>query len=294
MSERLIGAHVSMVGGVDQALERAKDLGCNTMQVFSGSPRVWARPKLSALDADKITSKSKELGVSPIITHAIYLVNLASPNSELVKKSAKILEYDLQFDSLIKGGGVVVHLGSHLGKGWLAVREQIVRQIKQVLANTPSDSTFLIENSAGQKGKVGSDLTEIRWLLDQLKSKRVGWCFDTCHAYAAGLGLGSKVSQPLPKKMADDFDQLAIEEITLLGLWSSLKVVHVNDSRDEFGSGRDRHANLGEGQIPPQDFKYFLNYAKVKKLPLILEVPGFDKNGPDRRNVELLKKMVGV
>jgi len=292
---RKIGAHVSASGGLFKAIERANEIGANCAQIFSGSPRVWNRKELTLFDTKKMFSKMNELAVNPVFTHSLYLVNLASDKPELVRKSFEALKYDLEFDSLIKGSGIIVHLGSHQGRGWVASREQVAMQITNLLKATPADSTFLIENSAGQNGKLCSDLSEINWLFSRVaelfgvtgfgpgESSRLGWCFDTCHAHAAGYSLGT-TSRSLTSKHA-------IEEITDLKLWKTLKCIHVNDSRDDFDSGRDRHENLGEGNIPTEDLKYFVNYKEVKETPLLLEVPGFDKNGPDAKNIEYLKKL---
>ncbi len=280
---RKIGGHVSAAGGIDKAIERAQAIGANCVQVFSGSPRVWAKPPLEKLDAKLIEAKQAELGVAPIVTHAIYLTNLASDNPELVKKSIDVLKYDLKFDALVKGAGVVVHLGSHQGRGWDAVKDQVVASIIEILAGTPADSHLLIENAAGQNGKICGNLGEIRWLMDEVKSPRLGWCFDTCHGWAAGLALG---------EVNSNGGMTAIEEIDTWHLWDELTVIHVNDSRDPFASGRDRHANLGDGEIPSADFKYFLNYSKLKDKPLILEVPGIKDEGPDAENIARLKKLV--
>lgn len=283
---RLLGAHVSASGGVEKAVERAATIGCNCVQVFSGSPRVWARPSISKIDTKQIYSNQQKMGVKPIFTHALYLVNLASDNPELLAKSNTALRFDLAFDSLVKGAGVIVHLGSHQGRGWTAAREQVAEQIADILDHTPADSTFLIENSAGQQGKLCSDLPDIKWLMDVLQSPRLGWCFDTCHAFAAGYSLGSNVQ-------AGRQSQTAIAAISELELWSTLKIIHVNDSRDPFGSGRDRHANLGDGEIPSEDLRFFLTQPEVSTVPLVLEVPGIDGEGPDAENVRRLQALVG-
>ncbi len=326
MTNRKIGAHVSAAGGHFKAVERVAEIGCNTLQIFSGSPRVWAKPKLEAIDTVKFFSTQKMLKVNQVITHALYLINLASDKPENVQKSINALIYELTFDSLIKGAGVVVHLGSHTGRGWEAVKDQVATAVSTILEKTPEDSTFLIENSAGQNGKLCSDLNEIRWLLDQVNSPRLGWCIDTCHAHAAGFVLSPTSSFPsfsvrrsnLNEVLTNDQDEISRakgeegktsgsknenmtngergkvldQEITKLDLWSTLHCIHVNDSKDEFDSGRDRHANLGEGNIPMEDFKHFLNLEQVQNIPLILEVPGFDNEGPDKQNVDILKKLV--
>lgn len=283
---REIGGHVSAAGGVELAIERAVAIGGNAVQIFSGSPRVWARPDIAKFDKEKISSKRKELGVKSIFTHSLYLVNLASDNPELVRKSMDALAFDLRFDAHLNGNGVVVHVGSHKGNGWETVRDQVLKQIKQLVDEAPAGCHFLIENAASQNGKIGGTLEEVCWLIDELKSEKVGWCFDTCHAHAAGYGLGK--SQPDTTGQ----ERTAAEEIEKLGLWSSLRCIHVNDSRDLFASGRDRHDNLGTGLIPPTDMEYFLNLPQVEKIPLILEVPGIEGNGPDLENVQRLKNLV--
>ncbi len=287
---RKVGAHVSIAGGLVKGLERAKQLGCNCLQIFSGSPRVWAKADLEEREIEKFNRQQKELELSPVITHAIYLVNLASDKESLVEKSIKTLKYDLRLDAAIGGGGVVVHLGSHQGRGWEASRDQLVVSLQQILQDTPEKSQFLIENSAGQKGKIGSDLEEIHWLLSQVDSKRLGWCFDTCHAFTAGYSLGEKQQQS-PQKKRNQRQGTLVEEIERLELWSSLKCVHVNDSKGSFGSGQDKHANLGEGELEPEDLRYLLNRPQLEKVPLILEVPG-QEGFPDRENVERLKDLL--
>jgi deoxyribonuclease-4 len=291
MLTRKIGGHVSAAGGVDKALERAKAIGANCVQVFSGSPRVWARPKLENFDAAKITSKKQELDVQPIFTHALYLLNLASDNPELTKKSTDAISYDLKFDAHIGGAGVVVHVGSHQGRGWAAVRDQVAKLIGETLASSPPNSKFLIENAASQNGKIGGDLEEIRWLLDEVSSEQLGWCFDTCHGFAGGYTLG-KTPDKHPAEPENAEKYTALEEIERLQLWDELYCIHVNDSRDPFGSGRDRHDNIGDGLIPIEDLKYFLNHNLINDKPLILEVPGVEKEGPDAENIQRVQKLV--
>ena len=271
-----IGAHVSAAGGIENTPKRAADIGCNSIQLFSGSPRVWKKPDLAKHDVSKLFSEMEKYNVLSVFTHAIYLVNLASDKPELIEKSLTTLKYDMAFDALVKGSGVIVHLGSHQGRGWENDRDQVAAHIKDIINSSPKEATFLIENSAGQKGKLCSDLNEIRWLLDEINSPQLGWCFDTCHGFTAGYELNG----------------LVIDVISDLDLWSTLKCIHVNDSRDEFDSGRDRHANLGEGNIPEEDLKYFLNHERVKPIPLLLEVPGAEKKGPDAKNVKILKDIL--
>lgn len=309
----IIGAHVSAAGGIENAPARAAGIGCNAVQIFTSSPRTWQPASPDNINDQGFLAACKQYGIVASVIHTIYLVNLASDKSELVDKSKRILLADLKIASKLHSVGVVVHLGSHQGRGYQAMRQQLVEQLTEILEQTPDNSMLLIENSAGQKGKIASDLEEIKDLIDSVGSQRLGWCLDTCHAHAGGyalatshrlqatsqtvsLGSGSGLepepsTQPVAGSLFDDepMPKNIFSEIDRLNLWQSLKCVHVNDSRDPFDSGRDRHANLGQGMIAPDDLISFVNHPQIKSLPLILEVPGADGKGPDKENVETLK-----
>lgn len=277
--KRRIGAHVSIAKGLIEAVHSMEHMGGNCIQIFSGSPRVWARKPIASFSFDSYKEYVEKQDFGPTIIHALYLVNLASENPDLLKKSIDTLKYDMQFNAGISGGGVVVHLGSHQGRGFENVFPQLVKSIEEIIKGSPKNSVFLIENSAGQSGKLCSNLSEIRKLFDALSvyvsSNQLGWCLDTCHAYAAGY----------------DLDSIE-EEIETYHLWETLKVVHLNDSRDPFESGRDRHDNIGKGNIGKERLQRFLNNSKFLKIPLILEVPGFDGNGPDKENIDIVKSLI--
>lgn len=277
--KRRIGAHLSMAKGLLEAVQTMEGMGGNCLQIFSGSPRVWARKPIDAFPYEEYNQYVVSKDFGPTVIHALYLVNLASENPELVKKSIDVLRYDMQFNARMHGVGVVVHLGSHQGRGFDASVDMLVSNIEKVLKDSPKESTFLIENSAGQHGKLCSDLHEIRILFDRLhsyvESGQMGWCFDTCHAFAAGYDL-----------------EVVEESITKENLWNELKVIHLNDSRDPFNSGRDRHDNIGEGKIGKEVMRTFLHNPKFSHLPCILEVPGFDGSGPDKQNVDIVLNML--
>lgn len=280
--KKLFGAHVSTAGGLHLAMERAHAIGANCAQIFSGSPRSWQRLPVAKVATEKLFSEREKYGVEEIYIHSLYLTNLATENPELVTKSVKAVAYDLSYASHIKASGVILHVGSHQGRGWESVRDQIAELIKTILAQTPDDSTLLIENSAGQKGKVNSELAEIRWLFDQVNSSRLGWCMDTCHAFSAGYGF----TKSEPGK------GLLVDEIEKYNLWSGLKAIHVNGSQGKLGGGLDRHANLGTGELSLEALKTLLTDKRISHLPLLLEVPGLDGTGPDQPNLDILKKLV--
>jgi len=290
-AQRKIGAHVSAAGGHYKALQRAAEIGSNCVQLFSGSPRVWKKPALESIDVDKINSERKKLSVEPIFTHSLYLVNLASDKPEILQKSIDSVLYELQFDALISGAGVVVHIGSHQGRGFAAVESQLVETLAHILERAPKNSRLLIENAASRNGKIGGELTEIARLLNALETRgsfvsqgRIGWCLDTCHAHASGYVIAA---EPRGEHLS------AVAQITELDLWPSLCCIHANDSKDTCGSYRDRHENMGEGTIPPADFRAFFARPEVAHIPIITEAPGFDGNGPDRENIKRLWERVG-
>jgi deoxyribonuclease-4 len=279
MKTRRIGAHLSVAGGLIPAAENMISMGGNCLQIFSGSPRGWARKPFDPEKVSAYNAFCKEHDFGPTVIHALYLVNLAADRADLVKNSIDGIIYDLKYSSALNGAGVVVHVGSHLGKGYDAVFEQVIKHIKHILDETPANSMFLIENSAGQEGKLFSKFEDIQRafleLSSYVKSGRLGWCFDTCHGHAAGYDL----------KTID-------KEMQKYGLLEHLKVIHFNDSRDEFDSGRDRHENIGEGKIGKEEMKIVATNPAFAHVPLVIEVPGFDGNGPDAKNIAIIKGML--
>lgn len=282
---RKVGAHVSTSGGLDKAVARVVEIGGNVVQIFSSSPRMWLG-QLPAEDVvESFVKQAKESGVRETFIHAKYLVNLASPKEELIEKSLGSLKHDMKVGEMIGAVGVVVHLGSHLGAGFEAVKDQLVKHIKEVISSNSGKTEFIVENSAGQKGKIASQLSEIRFLLESVGSSRLSWCLDSCHAWAAGYTLGKGSGNSL-------IESDIVEEAEKLGILGQLRVIHLNDSRDKFDSGRDRHDNLGEGLMGKGALVEYVNHPKLNHLPIVLEVPGFDKKGPDKKNLDILKSWI--
>jgi deoxyribonuclease-4 len=232
----------------------------------------------------KFKSLAKQDDVRPIFIHAKYLINLASDREDLVNKSMASLKYDLAVANLIGARGTIVHLGSHQGRGFDAVKEGLTRSISSILQDTEGPSELIIENSAGQQGKICSRLSEIKYLLGAVNSARLTWCLDTCHAFNAGYSLGVSSETTL---IQNDI----VTEAQKHKILDRLVCLHVNDSRDDFASGHDRHANLGQGKLGSLLEKY-VNHPELKDLPMIIETPGFDGNGPDKKNLDILKSLV--
>lgn len=276
-NSRKIGAHVSTAGGLTKAVDNTLSIGGNCLQIFAGSPRTWARPPFNPVQVNSFITKITENNLGPVFIHALYLVNLASDNPDLLHKSVLSLISDLNNGESIMSSGVIVHLGSHQGRGFDIVSGQVIALINQILRETRG-TPFIIENSAGQNGKIGN-LSEIRYLIDEIQSDRLKICLDTAHLFEAGFDLReSSIVEKL------------IEELDTLGLLSDLVCLHLNDSKTALNSKHDQHENLGAGQIGLQGLANFVNHPKLNHLPLILEVPG--ENGfPDSKQMDLAKSL---
>lgn len=287
-----IGAHVSIAGGFSQAIDRIVAIGGTCMQIFSASPRGWNMPTLSSDERALFNKKRAEYGIDPIFFHASYLINLAD-DGETGKKSKQILIAEMNLQPHIGIKGSVVHLGSYKKKKKniqstelfpQAEKEThlfdiLIQNIQDVLEQTPPDSSILIENAGVRK--IGQTIEEIADIIKTIKSDRLKICLDTCHLHAAGYDLKTKEGF---RSFFDQFD-------SLIGL-SKLELIHINDSKDTFGSLRDRHENIGQGNVGTTVFSQLVNDPLTKDIPFILETPGFDGKGPDKKNVEIVKSYV--
>lgn len=276
----IIGAHVDSSGGLHHAFERAKAMGADAIQVHPTPPGFWGSPKL---DEDRIATFKKaaaEHGRPPFYFHAVYLINLAGDDPKMRQRSESTLAGYLRAADELGINGVIFHTGSHKGAGFDSRLPQILEHLKNVLERAnPKQAKLLIENNAGLGGCVGARFEEIATMLAGLDDQRVSVCFDTCHAFASGYDERDPASV---KKTIDELDRV-------VGL-ERVDVVHCNDSVTGLGSNRDRHANIGHGQIGEQGFRALLHEPRLAKVPFILEVPG-DGGGPDAQQVEVLRRL---
>ena len=273
-----IGAHVSTAGGLDKAIDRAVELGAETIQCFCSSPQGWAFKPVPEKQTADFRQKAKEAGVWPVFLHGIYLVNLGTPIPENLQKGKESLINYMHVASAMGGAGVIFHGGSHKGAGYEGIFRQTVNSFLEVLTNSPQDVWLIIENSAGMGNHIGSKFDEIGRILKAVDDPRVKVCLDTQHCFAAGYDITSPGG--LDKAM-DEFDR----EIGL----ANLVAVHANDSKVPFGAGVDRHENLGQGQMGAEAFLAIMSHPAFRDVPFILEVPGFEKKGPDKPNMDFLK-----
>lgn len=277
---RRIGGHVSCSGGIQNSITNTLNIGGNSMQIFAGSPRVWARTLYASSEAQTFRDLAIKNDLNPVYIHALYLTNLASDNPEILEKSKKALIMDMTNSAAIGSAGVVLHIGSHQGRGWDHDKTQVIESIKEVLDNTPSDSILLLENSAGQNGKIGS-LPELASIFSILESSRLKVCLDTAHAFEAGYNFTT----------TDGLEMWVKEIESTIGL-HKVELLHLNDSKTPLGSGRDNHQNIGDGFIGEAGIKAIINHLKLAHLPLILEVPGLDGSGPDKANIDRVKALL--
>jgi deoxyribonuclease-4 len=274
----LLGAHCS--GGVKKALERAAELGADSMQLFVQSPRTWRFPDHDPADLATFRDRRRELGIGAVLVHSLYLVNLASPNDDFYGKSVNTLCSTVDAACAIEADAVVFHVGSHQGAGFDAGLERVVPALAQALDRCSDTTWLLIENSAGAGGTIGRSIDELAALYDALGGhKRLGVCLDSCHLWVSGFDVTDR----------EELDRLVAEVDSRIGL-DRLRALHVNDAQAPLGSNRDRHANIGEGLIG-EKLGAFLAHPRLQGLPAVLEVPGPDNHGPDEREMRKLREL---
>lgn len=274
----LFGGHCS--GGVKKALDRADEIGADAVQLFVQSPRAWRFPEHDPADLERFRSRREELGLGAVAVHALYLVNLASPDDELYAKSVATMRDTVDAACAIGADAVVFHVGSHLGSGFEAGLERVVPALELVLERCAGDTWLCLENSAGAGGTIGRSVEELAVLVERLgRHPRLGLCLDSCHLWVSGYD----VTDP------GTLDRLVAEVDDRIGL-DRLRVLHANDAQAPLGSNRDRHANVGEGVLG-EGLGVFLSHAAFQGLPALLEVPGPDNHGPDGNEVRKLREL---
>lgn len=263
-----IGAHVSISGGMDKAVERQSEIGGNCGQIFAGSPRTWSVSEYSEENGEVFQSAREENDQNPYVIHSTYLVNLATPKDDLFRKSLDCLQSELEAASQLGVEFVVFHPGAHTGSGRENGIERIAEGIDEL--DIPENVTLLLENTAGKGTTLGKSFGELRKMIDHTETPddRLGVCIDTCHAHAAGYELREKTG-------FRDMIQEIREDIGL----DKIKVIHLNDSKDEKGSEKDNHEHIGVGNIGEKGFERVVNADEFEDLPMILETPSDDDRG---------------
>lgn len=278
---RKIGAHVSVAGGLLNAPTRAVKIGANCMQIFSSPPQQWRASAYTEGEMREFRQTVAEKDLLPVFVHAVYLINLASDNPVIVRRSRNALILDMQFAEKIGAEGVIFHIGSH-PLGWSGgKRGELINILESILRNTPENTWLIVENSAGGGTKLGVKLEELGQIRADIKNSRLRFCLDTAHAFEAGYDLRSKKTV-----------ELFVDEVERAIGWDGVVAIHANDSKTPLGSNKDRHENIGEGKIGFGGFRALLGQPKFSGKPFLIETPGFDEEGPDAKNIALLKKLV--
>ena len=282
-----VGFHVSIAGGIQKSVTNALDIGCTAFQIFTRSPRQWHSKDLVEADVELFKSNLKKSGINKnsVAVHMPYLPNLSGPDGELFEKSLNSLTSELTRCSQLGIEYLVIHLGSHKDLGREHGIKQLLKSCGEAVDNYKSafkrklDVTILLENSAGQKGSIGSKLEDLGEILDKLSSKTYCVCLDTCHAFASGYDLSNEEAC---KEFIGEFDKTVGLEF--------LKFIHLNDSKFEVGSHRDRHELFGHGKIGAKGLSTIINDKKMGNVPMVME-PEFVSKEDDVKNLALIRKL---
>jgi deoxyribonuclease-4 len=274
----LFGAHCS--GGVKRALDRATEIGADAVQLFAQSPRAWRFPEHDPAVLAAFRERREAAGIGSVLVHALYLINLATPDEAMYGKSVDTMRSTMRAACEIGADGVVFHVGSHLGSGFEAGLERAVPALAQVLEDCSDTTWLLIENSAGAGGTIGRSIDEIAALVDALeRHPRLGVCLDSCHLYVSGVDVTDRGE--LDETLAEVDDKVGLDR---------LRALHVNDAAAPLGSNRDRHANVLDGEIG-EELGVFLGHPLLQELPAVMETPGPDGHGPDAAEVQKLRDL---
>jgi deoxyribonuclease-4 len=276
----LIGAHVSTAGGLTKAHERGVERGCEAIQVFNQSPRQWRPTRWSDEDIAEFREREKRGPIQSVTIHAVYLINPATKDREMRKKSSDSLVHALRMGDEIGADGVVLHPGSTVGEPI----EEALPRVGQMLENALAESDscrLLLENTAGAGNTLGRSFEELGELIDLAGAdKRLGVCLDSCHMLASGFDITTA------DKLAEVIDQC----LDIVGR-RRLRCLHVNDSQAALGSNRDRHAIPGEGELGARGCGAFLSEPRFEKLPALFEGPGTGGHAPDKVDVDRMKEL---
>jgi deoxyribonuclease-4 len=275
-----VGAHVSTAGGLDKAVERGEERGCESIQIFNQSPRMWRPTKYGEEDFAAFREAMAASSVEAVVIHAVYLINCASKDKELRRKSQDSLAHALRIGDGIGAAGVVLHPGAQKGEPLGPSIKRAAKTIAAALAESDS-CPLLLEQTAGHKGLLGRDFDQTADLIDGAGGgRRLGLCLDSCHLFVQGYDITDETHLGAVLDEADA--KIGIDR---------LGCVHVNDAAAPLGSCRDRHANIGKGEMGKRGLAAFLSEPRFESLPATLETPGPEKKGSDKKEVTLAKKL---
>jgi deoxyribonuclease-4 len=280
----LLGAHLSIAGGLHKALESARKLGCNAVQIFTKNASTWREKTLTEKQISTFDQTRRKTGINKIASHTSYLINPAGSDAGIRKKSASALKEELIRCRQLKIPWLVMHPGSHTGQGISAGIKSLCDTVNDVFQQLPESTTcLLLETTAGQGTCLGHSFDQLAEMIHGIKDKnRIGICLDTCHIFAAGYDISTR----------QGYDQTMDEFHKIIGL-KHLRLIHANDAQKPCGSRVDRHAHIGEGMIGDKGFSCLINDKRLADIPKILETPKKkDGKDADPLNLARLRKLL--
>jgi deoxyribonuclease-4 len=278
---RRIGVHTSIAGGMHRSIERAHELGCTTLQIFSHNPRQWSTGKVHEEQVLCFKQLRSSYEIYPIFIHCSYLINLAAMNPDILEKSVMLLIQELDLADMLGVEYVVLHTGSASQDTADNARRRAIGALRQVSRVKRWQTQLLLENTAGERGDISSQIEDLAEMIDAVGDMLIGGiCLDSCHAYCAGYDLSLDIQR----------DRLA-EDITRLLGREAVKLIHLNDSKKGLGSGVDRHEHLGEGQIGIEALSCLIHHPLFADVPIVLETPKKTEQD-DQRNLTVLRKII--
>ncbi|NWG12965.1 MAG: deoxyribonuclease IV [Acidobacteria bacterium] len=281
--ELLVGAHMSIAGGIHLAFDRGQAAGCRTMQIFLKNSTQWNGRELAEEDRVLFRAAQVRTGIGPVVAHNSYLINLASPEPGLLGKSLDAFIGEMERARFLGIPCVVLHPGSHMGDGEKRAILRVAKALNRALCEVEPPVGILLENTAGQGTSVGHRMEHLAAVLDKIRqSDRVGVCIDTCHLFAAGYDI----------RTGEDYETTMSEIGRLIGL-DRIRAFHVNDCKKPLGSRVDRHYHIGKGLMGREAFRLLVNDRRFVNIPKILETPKGESLKLDRMNLATLRRLVG-
>ena len=280
----LLGAHMSIAGGVANALLRGQQSGCDTIQIFTKNNNQWRATPLTDREIRTYRENREMTGIWPVVAHDGYLINVASPKRDLYRKSLEALRIEVERAAALEIPYLIMHPGAHVGAGEADGIKRVVNALDVVLDRTKGFPVVIcLETTAGQGSSLGYRFEHLAAIREGVAQReRVGVCVDTCHIFAAGYEIRGRKAYEQTMRHFDD----------VIGL-KHVKCIHLNDSQRELGSRVDRHAHIGQGHIGLEGFRPCLNDPRLRHIPMILETPkGEDPAAADRRNLGVLRSLV--
>ena len=279
----LLGAHMSIAGGVYNAVIAGKKATCDAIQIFTKQSNQWRAKELTDEEIERFFKEQKETGVKVVCAHDSYLINLGSPDDALYEKSMDAFKIELERCGTLRIPHLVMHPGSHVGSGEEVGLSRIAQAINRIFEQLPDNKTTVcLETTAGQGTNLGYRFEQLAQIIDMVEDKsRMTVCLDTCHIFAAGYRLQDPKEY---RATIREFDKI-------IGL-KRLKIVHFNDSKKPFGSKKDRHEHIGDGELGLEPFRIILNDRRLNRVPKILETPKSEDLHEDIENLKILRSLI--